>query len=83
MARTPQDRPWDDIPLQPIEEPPQGPKMGVVGRQEALRHALRGVELGRYDDTAIISLAFDNDDRLTRILVSLIERVRIEARSEP
>jgi hypothetical protein len=60
-------------PPGPIERDPGG--LRPDERRLAIEHALRGVQLGAWDQ-AIIAWLLDLDDSTIRTVVSLIERAR-------
>jgi hypothetical protein len=63
-------------PTGPIDEMPAGPYADYSVREEALSHALRGVEMGGYDELIKGWLLRHLDNPTMRTLVSLIERAR-------
>jgi hypothetical protein len=63
-------------PVCALETEPLGAYTEQSEREEALRDALRDVELGRYDDRAIEWMAHRLDNSMLRVVVSWLERVR-------
>lgn len=68
-------------PARRLDEPPTGPVVTPEQREQALRDALRGVELGAYDWRVLGSLLRSMDARYSsideawlRTIVSLLER---------
>jgi hypothetical protein len=64
------------VAIEPLQEAPTGPDVDPTDRAEALLDALRGVELGAYDNQAIGWLIMKADQPILRTLVSLFERTR-------
>jgi hypothetical protein len=62
--------------IKPLHEAPAGPRVDQGDREEALSDALRGAQLGAYDEQVIGDLVRHADDPFLRTLVSLFERVR-------
>jgi hypothetical protein len=69
-------------PVAPLETEPIGPYTDPEQREEALRDALRGVELGRYDERMIAWTLKQFDNSTLRVFVSWIERARTEGMVE-
>lgn len=65
----------DYAPIQRLDHQPPGRYSPPEVREAALRDALRGVELGAYDER-IIRWLVGWDDSTVRTIVSLIERAR-------
>jgi hypothetical protein len=63
-------------PVFPLETEPLGPYTDPEQREEALRDALRGVELGTYDQRMIDWAVKRFDNSALRVLVSWMERTR-------
>jgi hypothetical protein len=63
-------------PVAPLETEPVGPYTDPEQREEALRDALREVDLGRYDERMIAWTLRQFDNSTLRVLVSWIERAR-------
>lgn len=66
-------------PIEPLDTEPFGALTPVPQRREAFLDALRGVELGRYDDKLIEWLLERLDLTAIRALVSLLVRARAAA----
>jgi hypothetical protein len=62
-------------PVGALEVEPLGAYTEQAEREEALRDALRDVELGRYDDRAVEWMARRLDNSMLRVVVSWLERV--------
>jgi hypothetical protein len=60
----------------PLETEPLGPYTDPHQREEALRDALRGVDLGRYDERMIDWAVKRFDNSALRVFVSWMERAR-------
>jgi hypothetical protein len=60
----------------PLETEPLGPYTDPEQREEALRDALRGVDLGTYDERMLMRTLKRFDNSTLRVLVSWIERAR-------
>jgi hypothetical protein len=73
----PYDLPEAFAPLLPLDHPPPGGYVLPEVREAALRHALRGVELGEYDERFLTGWAARLDDTTVRTLVSWTERARL------
>jgi hypothetical protein len=63
-------------PVAPLETEPLGPYTDPEQREEALRDALRGVELGRYDERMLAWTLKQFDNSTLRVFVSWMERAR-------
>jgi type II secretory pathway component PulM len=63
-------------PIAPLETEPLDSYTEPEQREEALRDALRGVELGTYDQRMIDWCVKRFDNSALRVLVSWLERVR-------
>jgi hypothetical protein len=63
-------------PVSPLETEPIGPYTDPEQREEALRDALRGVDLGRYDERMIAWALKRFDNSTLRVFVSWMERAR-------
>ncbi|NJC72433.1 hypothetical protein HC031_22325 [Planosporangium thailandense] len=63
-------------PVTPLETEPLGAYTDPAQRDEALRDALRGVELGTYDQRMIDWAVKRFDNSALRVFVSWLERVR-------
>lgn len=63
--------------VEPLHHAPSGPYVDRGRREEALADALRGVELGAYDEQIVAWMSSMLDDPTLRTIVSLLERVRI------
>ncbi|GAA1808172.1 hypothetical protein HC028_21625 [Planosporangium flavigriseum] len=63
-------------PVAPLETEPLGSYTEPEQREEALRDALRGVELGTYDQRMIDWAVKRFDNSALRVFVSWLERVR-------
>ncbi|GAA1797144.1 hypothetical protein HC028_19825 [Planosporangium flavigriseum] len=63
-------------PIAPLETEPFGSYTEPEQREEALRDALRGVELGTYDQRMIDWTVKRFDNSALRVLVSWLERTR-------
>ncbi|NJC66518.1 hypothetical protein HC028_18695 [Planosporangium flavigriseum] len=63
-------------PIAPLETEPLGSYTESEQREEALRDALRGVELGTYDQRMIDWAVKRFDNSALRVLVSWLERTR-------
>ncbi|MCW2640446.1 MAG: hypothetical protein JWP76_2752 [Dactylosporangium sp.] len=63
-------------PVAPLETEPLGPYTDPEQREEALRDALRGVELGRYDERMLAWTLRQFDNSTLRVFVSWMERAR-------
>jgi hypothetical protein len=63
-------------PVAPLETEPIGPYTDPEQREEALRDALRGVDLGTYDERMVAWTLKRFDNSTLRVLVSWIERAR-------
>lgn len=62
--------------IEPLHRAPSGPYVDRGRREEALADALRGVELGAYDEQIVAWMLRMLDDSTLRTIVSLLERVR-------
>ncbi len=67
-------------PMEPLDHQPGGGYVDPQDREAVLREALRGVELGAYDERIVAWMVRLFDDSTMRTVVSLIERAR---RAEP
>ncbi len=72
----------DYVPVGPLDREPGGGYVRPKAREAALRAALRGVELGAYDERIVAWMVWLFDDSTMRTVVSLIERAR-HAEEEP
>jgi hypothetical protein len=63
-------------PVAPLETEPIGPYTDPEQREETLRDALRGVDLGTYDERMVAWTLKRFDNSTLRVLVSWIERTR-------
>jgi hypothetical protein len=63
-------------PVAPLDTEPLGPYTDPEQREEALRDALRGVDLGTYDEKMIAWVLKRFDNSTLRVLVSWMERAR-------
>jgi hypothetical protein len=63
-------------PVEPLETEPLSSYTDPQHREEALRDALRGVELGTYDQRMIDWAVKRFDNSALRVFVSWLERVR-------
>jgi hypothetical protein len=63
-------------PVAPLETEPLGSYTDPEQREEALRDALRGVELGRYDERMLAWTLKQFDNSTLRVFVSWMERAR-------
>jgi hypothetical protein len=63
-------------PVAPLETEPIGPYTDPEQREEALRDALRGVELGTYDERMLAWTLKQFDNSTLRVFVSWMERAR-------
>ena len=70
----------DYAPMEPLDHQPGGGYVDPQDREAVLREALRGVELGAYDERIVAWMVRLFDDSTMRTVVSLIERAR---RAEP
>ncbi len=70
----------DYAPMEPLDHQPGGGYVDPQDREAVLREALRGVELGAYDERIVAWMVQLFDDSTMRTVVSLIERAR---RAEP
>lgn len=68
----------DYASINPLHAAPSGPYVDPGHREEALSDALRGVELGAYDEQIKAWMVRFLDDSTLRTIVSLIERVRAQ-----
>lgn len=66
----------DYAPVEPLHREPEGAYVHPEVREAALRAALRGVELGAYDERIVAWMVRLFDDSTMRTIVSLIERAR-------
>jgi len=66
----------DYAPAGPLDREPRGGYAEPEVREAALHAALRGVELGAYDERIVAWMVRLFDDSTMRTLVSLIERAR-------
>jgi hypothetical protein len=66
----------DFAPIKRLDEAPAGPYADAGFREEALSDALRGVDLGAWDELTIGFLVRHLDSVTMRTLVSLVERAR-------
>lgn len=69
----------DYAPIKPLDSEPIGAQYRRVTREqreEALRDALRGIELGSYDERIVAWMLRMFDDGTLRTIVSLLERTR-------
>ncbi|WP_327009479.1 hypothetical protein OHA72_20895 [Dactylosporangium sp. NBC_01737] len=64
-------------PATRLDAEPSGPFTLDAVRVEAVRDALRGVDLGAYDERIITWMVRTLDDSTARTIVSLIERARL------
>jgi len=63
-------------PVEPLDVEPSGPAADPIQREQALRDALRGVQLGEYDERIIRWILCRLDNWTLRVVVSLLERTR-------
>jgi hypothetical protein len=63
-------------PIAPLDTEPVGPYTDPQQREEALRDALRGVDLGTYDERMIAWTLRTLDNSSVRVVVSWLERTR-------
>ncbi len=66
----------DYVPVEPLDREPGGGYVDPEDREAALRAALRGVELGAYDERIVTWMVRLFDNSTMRTVVSLIERAR-------
>jgi hypothetical protein len=66
----------DFAPVTPLDTEPLGPFTDPEQREEALRDALRGIDLGTYDQRIIEWTVKRFDNSMLRVLVSWLERAR-------
>jgi hypothetical protein len=66
----------DYVAVEPLHKEPPGAFVDRAGKEAVLADALRGVEMGSYDERIVRWLAGYADDSTLRTIVSLIERVR-------
>jgi hypothetical protein len=64
------------VPIEALNSAPTGPHVPAAEREDALRDALRGVDLGGHDELVVGYLARHLDQPTMRTLVSLVERAR-------
>lgn len=63
-------------PVAPLDTEPLGPYTEPAQREEALRDALRGVELGNHDERIVAWALRAFDNSTLRVIVSWLERTR-------
>jgi hypothetical protein len=63
-------------PIAPLDTEPIGPYTEPQQREEALRDALRDVDMGTYDERILRWTIRSLDNSTVRVLVSWLERVR-------
>ncbi|MGC9666358.1 hypothetical protein ACNTMW_07345 [Planosporangium sp. 12N6] len=69
-------RAQDFAPVAPLDTEPLGAFTDPRQREEALRDALRGIDLGTYDQRIIDWSVKRFDNSMLRVYVSWLERVR-------